>query len=138
MVLSGREADLAEIAAALSVASSSAPIWEAQALIIDYCSSRAGDPAPQWATLAGLDPYEVTWQRLEGIAGFIGNVQPAVPYGALVSAGQVMSRAFQPATLDGLGYLVARLPDWDECLVICENSTDRSSCMQNCLSGRLT
>jgi hypothetical protein len=136
MVLSGRRVDLAEIAAALSVASNISPVWEAQALIVDYCSSRAGDPAPQWATLAGLEPSGERWQRPESIAGFIANAQPSIPYRALVSAGQVMSRTFRPATLDGLGYLVATLPDWDECLIICENSRD-SNCVQNCLSGIL-
>jgi hypothetical protein len=153
--LSGRRVDLAPIAAALSVVSSSPPLWEAQALIVDYCSSGAGDPAPQWAGLAGLEPTGEGWQHLKGIAGFIAGAQSAFPYSypplypgpqpspslsspyrALVSAGQIMSRTFQPATLDGLGYLVARLDDWDECRVICENSPN-PDCIRDCLSGRL-
>jgi hypothetical protein len=156
MELSSRPVDLAAIAAALSVVSSRSQLWEAQALIVDYCSSRAEDPAPQWTALAGLDPSGEGWRSREGIAGFIADVQPATPsaslplhpypypvpypyrypYWALVSAGQIMSRAFRSATLDGLGYLVARLDDWDECRVYCENSPN-PHCMQECLSERL-
>jgi hypothetical protein len=138
MELSGRRVDLTAIAAALSVVSSSPPLWEAQALIVDYCSSRDEDPAPQWATFARLDPSGEGWRNTGGIAGFVTDAQPGIPYPsqAFVSAGQVMSHTFQPATLDGLGYLVARMTDWEECRVLCEGSRD-PYCLQECLSREL-
>jgi hypothetical protein len=138
MELSGRRVNLTAIAAALSVVSSSSPLWEAQALIVDYCSSREEDPAPQWATFARLDPSGEGWRDTDGIAGFITDVQRVIPYPprALVSAGQVMSHTFQPATLNGLGYLVARMGDWEECRVLCEGSRD-PNCLQNCMGSAL-
>lgn len=139
MDLAGLHVDLAEIAVALSVVSSSPPLWEAQALIIDYCSSREGDPAPQWAALTRTEPSGAGGQVLDDIISFIADVPPQVryPYPALESAGQIMSQAFRPATLDGLGYLVARLDDWDECRVICENAADPYDCLENCLARTL-
>lgn len=136
MELSGRRVNLTAVAAALSVVSSSPPLWEAQALIVDYCSSREENPAPQWAIFAKLDPSGEGWRNTGGIAGFVTDVRSVTPYPprAFVSAGQVMSHTFQPATLDGLGYLVARMSDWDECRVICEGSRD-PYCLQNCLGN---
>jgi hypothetical protein len=131
---SGREAKFDEIMVALSVVSSRSPLWEAQAQIVDYCSLTAGEPSLQWPELAGLYPEREAWRRLGGIPGFLADAQVAVPYHALISAGRVMSGIFASTTLDVLGYLVAGLPDIEECLVMCNGDP---VCMRNCLSGRL-
>lgn len=132
---SGHEASFDEIMAALSVVSSRSPLWEAQAQIVDYCSLTAADPAPQWAALARLTPQrENYWWREEGIPGFLADAQVAVPYHALASAGRIMWGTFKSTTLDGLGYLVAGLPDLEECLVLCNGNP---VCMRDCLGGRL-
>jgi hypothetical protein len=133
---SGRSAEFTEIQAALSVVSSSSPLWEAQAQIVDYCSETGEDAAPQWATLADLGLYSdrQAWRGQGGLLGFLAEADVAVPYHALGSAGRIMSVAFRQDTLDGLGYTVALLPDLEECLVLCHGDP---VCIRNCLRGRL-
>jgi len=133
---SGHGVGFGEIAVALSAVSSSSPLWEAQAQIVDYCSRGTEDPAPQWAILAALDPAGRGWGDQEGLPRFLADARLAVPYHALVSAGTVMSRNFRPDVLDGLGYVVAS-PDLEQCLVACEGSPDRD-CVSKCLAGRLS
>ena len=133
---SGREVRFADIAVGLSVVSSSSPLWEAQAQIVDFCSRGEDSPAPQWETLASLDPAGLEWSYQEGLPTFLTRAQLAVPPHALVSAGRVMAGSFHPDVLDGLGYIVARLPDLEECVVRCAGSSNRN-CVADCLAGRL-
>ncbi len=134
-----READLSNVALALVVVSSRWVLWEAQAQIVDFCTHTESEPAPSWRTVAGLDPSGESWREREGIAGFLARTQLAVPPGAVTAAARLMSEAFAPPTLDGLGYVVAGMaareggPDMDECEFRC--GREDWVCLLRCIAG---
>jgi hypothetical protein len=138
--LPDRQAASGEVAAALSVVSSRPEYWEAQAQVVVYCSVSAEDPAPQWEIMAELDPSGETWAQTPGLPSFLSQSTLAVPRSALVAAARVISASFQPATLDGAGYLVGLLagPDWEECMERCRrrSNTDPLACFIECSSER--
>ena len=127
---------VSQVAAALSVVSSSPPLWEAQAQIVDYCSRGEGSPAPQWQTLATLDPTGEQWSSQGGLASFLADAQPEVPAQELVSAARLMADTFEPGVLDGLGSLIAKWPDVQECLILCEQSAN-PNCFGECIATQM-
>jgi len=144
----GREADLSNVALALVVVSSRMVLWEAQAQIVDFCTHTESEPAPSWRTVAGLDPSGESWREQEGIANFLARTPLAVPPGAVTAAARLMSEAFVPPTLDGLGYVVAGMaarevrpsravrgvgPGIDECEFRC--GREDWVCLLRCLAG---
>jgi len=135
----GREAGLSSVALALGVVSAESVLWETQAQIIDFCSHTGTDPAPNWHTVAGLDPTGESWQEREGIAGFLARSRLEAPPYALAASARVISGAFAPQTLDGLGLVVAGMaaqevgPDLDECEIRC--GPEDWVCLLRCLAG---
>ena len=133
MRFADREADLHSVGLALGVVSSWSALWEVQAQIVDYCSHAETDPGASWFTIADLDPAGETWDRQDGISLFLARTQLAVPPHVITAAARVMSGAFWSPTLDGLGYVVARMagPDLEECLNRCGED---NVCLLQCLA----
>jgi hypothetical protein len=136
IVYDGGEARAGEVAAALGVVSSRSAYWETQALIVEFCSHREADPAPQWSALAGLETDGQFRGPDEVLSAFLNATRPAVPPGTLIAASQTMRGLCTDSTLNGLGLVVGRMaaPDYDECVLRCKDRPP--TCIWDCLGGR--